>query len=382
MQTKRLYYIDWLRVLVILSLIPYHAAYTYLKNGFVYIKEPVFNLSALPFLIITVPLYDFFMTLLFFVSGIASFYSFQNRDSRRYIGERLKKLMLPLVLGTLFLCSFTGYIQALYEGFGEGFLNFLPQFFWLNVVRYKSYAHLWFLLYLFVFSVLCVPLFNHWKDRNRIDRIADFISRGHRLLLPVAAVILLEVALRPLFHAHQTLVFDWANDAVYLAVFICGYIYAADPRIQKKVTEYYKISIVFGLLSLAALYYVNIQTQIWLSDNTALTYLWALSRGVYECSAIIFLLNIGKKIPCLNKDGKAIRYLGRASFTYYIFHFLPVTFFTFLFIGLKIHIYIKFLMVIVLSYLTVFAIYEIWRRLTQQRLIKKGRALGTVKLDQ
>ncbi len=370
MQTKRLYYIDWLRVLVILSLIPYHAAFTYLKNGFVYIKDPVSNLSALPFLMITVPLYDFFMTLLFFVSGIASFYSFQNRDSRRYMGERLKKLMLPFLMGILFLCPLTGYIQALYEGFGDGFLNFLPQFFWFNVVKYKAYAHFWFLLYLFVFSMICTPIFNLWKDRNRIDRIAAFISRGHRLLLPVATVILLEIALRPHFHAHQTLVFDWANDAVYLAVFIFGYIYATDLRIQKKVTEYYKISILFGLLSLSVLYYVNIQTQMRLFDDTYLTYLWALARGVYECSAIIFLLNIGKKTTCLNEGGKAIRYLNRASFTYYIFHFLPVTFFTYLFIGLKIHIFIKFLMVIVLSYLMVFTIYEIWRRLTQRHSSK------------
>lgn len=74
--TKRLYYIDWLRVLVVLTLIPFHASLTYLRYGFVYIKEPVSGLAALPFLIIEVPLGDFFMTLMFFVSGVASFYSF------------------------------------------------------------------------------------------------------------------------------------------------------------------------------------------------------------------------------------------------------------------------------------------------------------------
>lgn len=372
MQTKRLYYIDWLRVWVILALIPYHAALTYIKNGFVYIKEPVSNLSALPFLIITVPLYDFFMTLLFFVSGIASFYSFQKRDSRRYISERLRKLMLPFLMGFLFLCPLAGYIQALYEGTESSFFDFLPQFFWYDVVKYKSYAHLWFLLYLFVFSILCVPIFNLWKDKKRIDCIAAFITKGNRLLIPVAVVILLELSLRPYFHAHQTLIFDWANDAVYLSVFICGYIYAADLRIQKKVTEYYMLSIIFGLLSLAALFYVNIERQMRLSDTIYLSYLWAISRGVYECSAIIFLLNIGKKRTYLNKESKVIGYLSRASFTYYICHYLPVTLFTFLFIGLKIHIFVKFLMVIVLSYITVFIIYEVLRRVKNIGLSSNG----------
>lgn len=55
METKRLYYIDWLRVLVILSLIPFHGALTYLRYGIVYIKEPVTGLSALPFLVVVVP---------------------------------------------------------------------------------------------------------------------------------------------------------------------------------------------------------------------------------------------------------------------------------------------------------------------------------------
>lgn len=50
----------WLRVLVILTLIPFHAALTYLRFGNVYIKASVTGLSALPFVIATVPLGDFF----------------------------------------------------------------------------------------------------------------------------------------------------------------------------------------------------------------------------------------------------------------------------------------------------------------------------------
>jgi hypothetical protein len=48
METKRLHYIDWLRVLVVLALIPFHASLTYLRYGVVYIKEPVSGLASLP----------------------------------------------------------------------------------------------------------------------------------------------------------------------------------------------------------------------------------------------------------------------------------------------------------------------------------------------
>jgi len=355
---KRLHYIDWLRVSVVLLLIPFHAALTYLRFGTVYIKAPVSGPDALPFLAVVVPFGDFVMTLLFFVSGVASFHSFKKRGGGMFVAERATKLMIPFLLGFLFLCPATAYMQALYEGFEGGFLSFIPQFFWYNIFHYHGYGHLWFLFYLFVFSMLCVPLFSRWqRDENRVGRIAGFLSRGHRLLLPIGAIVFLELCLRPFFYGDQTLIMDWANDAVYLSMLIFGYIFAADARIREKVREYFRPSIVFGLLSLAALFYVNIMWQVFYSSEIYLTPLWALAKGVYECSAIIFLLNLGS--VRFNKGGRVIEYLSKSSFTVYIFHFFPVTFFTLLFIGLQAPIFVKFLLVVVLSYITVFLIYVI-----------------------
>ena len=53
------------------------------------------------------------MTLLFFVSGIASFYSFKKRGVGDYVGERATKLMFPFLLGFLFLV----FLRKLPENF-------------------------------------------------------------------------------------------------------------------------------------------------------------------------------------------------------------------------------------------------------------------------
>jgi hypothetical protein len=261
----------------------------------------------------------------------------------------------------------TAYLQALYEGFEGGFLSFIPQFFLYKIFYYHGYGHLWFLLYLFVFSMLCLPLFNRWqRDESRIRRIGDFLSKGHRLLLPVGVIIVFELLLRPLFHPDAyVIIFDWANDAVYLSMFIFGYVFAADARIQERIKGYFTSSVVFGTLSLAVLFYVNIQSQVFYSNEAYLTPLWAFAKGVYECSAVIFLLNAGR--TCLNKGGRIIGYLSTASFKVYIFHFLPVTFFTLLFIRLNIQIFVKFLLVVVLSYAAVFLMYEFWSRVMRLR---------------
>lgn len=154
---------------------------------------------------------------------------------------------------------------------------------------------------------------------------------------------------------------DWANDTVYLSVFIFGYLFAADERIREKMKVYFKPSMIFAALSLAVLFYVNIMAQVYYSSEIYLLLLWVFFKGIYECSAIIFLINLGWKY--FNTENRFFNYLSGASFTVYIFHFLPVTFFTLLFNSLKIHNVVKFLMVNVLSYLFVFLVYEIWRRL-------------------
>lgn len=366
METKRLYYMDWLRVLVVLSVTPFHAALTYLRFGSVYIKAPVLGSAALPFLLVIVPFADFFMGLLFFVAGMASYYSFKKRGVGPYIRERVTKLLLPFLLGLFFLCPPTAYLKALYEGFEGGFLKFIPQFFWYKALHYQGYGHLWFLLYLYVFSMVCVPLFKRWKrDESRMKRIGDYLTQGHRLLFPMGAIVLFEILLRPFFHGAQTLVLDWASNVVYLSLFVFGYVFAAEERIQEKLRDYFKPSIVTGLLSLAVLFYVNIMWQVFGSDALHVGLLWVVTRGVYVCSAIIIFINIGANY--LNQGSKTLAYLSKASFAIYFFHFLPVTIFTLLLIDLPVHRFVNFLLVVVLSYAVLFLSYELWRRVVRKR---------------
>ena len=101
MKQERLYFVDWLRVLVILTLVPFHSALTYTDIGDIYIKSPIKGISVLPFLIVIAPLDNFFMTLLFFLSGIGTYYAIQYRNEREYRKERAKKLLIPFIFGTI-----------------------------------------------------------------------------------------------------------------------------------------------------------------------------------------------------------------------------------------------------------------------------------------
>lgn len=362
MEKERLYYIDWLRVLVVLSLIFYHSALTYTELGNIYIRTPLHDARGLPFLIIAAPLRSFFMTLLFFVSGVAAYYSLKYRGNHKFIGERIRKVLIPFLLGTLILCPIQAYFKALYNGFSGNLISFIPEFFSYKIAEYLGYSHLWFLLYLFVFSLLCLPLFTKWsRNEAELKRITQFLSEGNNIYIPILFIVAAEMLLRPFFPGLQTLIGDWANDVVYLSVFIFGFVFASDISLQERLRRLAKISkIIFCVL---AVVYIIIEYLIMLDESSfsSLKIFLDISKGLYECAAIIFLLWFGKKY--LNKKSAVLNYLNKASFTVYMIHFVPVSMFTYLFMGMEMNVYMKYLLVVLLSYIFVFIFYELFDKL-------------------
>ncbi len=366
MQKERLYYIDWLRVLVILSLVPFHAALTYTGLGDTYITTLITDLKVLPFLVISLPLGSFFMTLLFFISGMAAYYSFQSRGHKEFLTERVRKVLLPFLFGTIFLCPLQAYFKGLYDGFSGGFISFLPEFFSVKIVQYLGYAHLWFLLYLFVFTLLCLPLFKKWSiQKEKLEKLSVHLCKGNNIYYPITFIIFAEMILRPFSSGMQTLIMDWANDVVYLSMLIFGFVFASDNKIQERLERLKRTAgIIFLVLSI--LYIIIF--YLLLAEGIDLVALWVATKGIYECSAILYLLWFGKRY--FNKKSKVLNYINKASFTYYLYHFIPVSFFTYYFAYININVYFKYLLVVILSYLSIFIIYEVFIK-RYHGLIKK-----------
>ncbi|MFW6015149.1 MAG: acyltransferase family protein [bacterium] len=358
---KRLYYVDWLRVFVIMTLIPYHAALTYTGLGEIYIKKVIADVEVIPYILITMLLDNFFMTLLFFLAGISTYYALQHRNKNEYIRERLKKLLIPFILGTIFLCPLQAYSKALHEDFDGNFIQFIPEFFSAKIVDYLGYAHLWFILYLLVFSLLCYPLFSKWiNNKDKLIGIGNFISNKNKIYIPILWVIIIETLLRPFFPGMQTLILDWANDLVYISVYIFGFIYASNNKIKDRLDKMLRKSIVLVIICIIILFGMYCYWIIFKGQSIIVTFMWAFIKGVYESFMIIMLLGLGRKY--FNKKSKALKYLGKASFTYYVFHLLPVSYFTYLFVNSSKYEYRNYLLTVLFSYITIVILYEITQR--------------------
>jgi len=358
MEKSRQYWADWLRTSLVLSLVVYHASLTFTALGSTYIYRKIDSAMVLPFILLTAPLDSFFMAALFFVAGYASCFALKKRTPAQFVSERSTRLMLPVGLATALLIPVQVYFSYLHAGYHGNYFSFLLDYFPEGIFTH-GWGHLWFLFYLYVFSMLCLPLFSHWKEQpHRLERISAFLTKRVNFLIPLAFIALTDAILRPLFNTGKFIIWgDWANDVLYLSFFILGHVFSSDEKLQHKVFGWRVCALCIAIpciIVIIGLYYLDAteQFQPWWH-----TWLWSSLKGVYECATIVALS--GYFHAHLNQESQAIRYMGKASFSYYVWHYLPVTAMTYVVLQTSLHPYVQFLLIVIPSYAFLFLFYEV-----------------------
>jgi len=106
-QTKRLAYLDWLRVIAIAGVLFFHSAMAFTEEKW-HIKNS--QQSSILFEFITL-LHRFRMPLLFFISGTVSYFMLQRRSGGSFIAVRFRRLFIPLVFGMLVIVPPQVYME-------------------------------------------------------------------------------------------------------------------------------------------------------------------------------------------------------------------------------------------------------------------------------
>src|SRR5689334_23111100 len=123
---SRRYDLDWLRVLVILTVFVFHCGRFFDTDGW-HVKNPIRHQSVQ---IWTVFLACWMMPLIFTISGASTFYALSSRNSGRFIKDRALRLLVPLVVGIFTHVVFQVYLERVsFGGFRGSFLEFYPHYF-------------------------------------------------------------------------------------------------------------------------------------------------------------------------------------------------------------------------------------------------------------
>lgn len=354
----RAYYIDGIRIGVVLLLVPFHAAITFTVHGDVPIKYPQPDL-ALDILMWFLSLWN--MPILFLISGMSSYYSLQERTDQEYMRERRNKLLIPFLAGFLLMCPIISYFRALFIGSFDGnFLEFFPHFFDSAYPPGNlSWWHFWFLIYLYVFTLILRPVFVQMKKddlRARIIRLTTPFERGLWIYLLPIPFMITEMTLRPSFPGAQSLIWDWANFIFYFLLVFVGFVFEVNEKIIDNIhrIRLFSLTIAVILFSAAVVWSKTGEGgpsyRIYHAYNTLMIFAW-----------IFTILGYAKAL--FNMKNRLYPYLNQAAFPFYIFHYLPVTILAFLIAKENMNVGFKYLIMVAGTYLVTFALYEIMKRI-------------------
>jgi hypothetical protein len=321
---SRLVFADWVRILAFGLLVLYHAGMYYVTWDW-HIKSPHASAVLEPWMRLVSP---WRMDLLFLVSGVAtSFMLRRNGAGGALLGARAKRLLIPLAFGMLVIVPPQSYLEVLHKyGFAGDYADFMR----LYLTGYGGFCggrggclilptwnHLWFLPYLFAYTLLAWAMLRAWPELpDRLARALPGVLRGAWLfVLPIgllAASLALLIGRFPVTHA---LVDDWFAHAQYFAFFALGIVLARTPVIWQRMQQVRWLALAIGLSGWALL--VSGLLVLPESGSAARLLRMVVYSTVQWCGV---LAAFGFAHRHLNRDSALRRYLTDAVFPVYILH--------------------------------------------------------------
>ena len=349
--------LDWLRVLAILLLVPFHSALIFILDPHVvmYVKDGV-NSSFLNRFAGWI--HQFHMPLLFYVSGAATYFSLKKREGGQYIKERFLKLLIPAISGLMIIIPPITYIALIAKGnpvnFWQHFINFW-QFGNADLTGMDGKftpAHLWFLLFLFVFSLIGLLFFSMLKKDKSIEIFKRIIDKTGIPVIILVIFILLTSA------ASLNILGD-KNPIYYFLIFFCGYLFMIDDRFQHTIDKYAWLFLVTGI----SCEIIRQFSYSFVGNGTVVLILSNLNRWMW----LLCILGFGHR--SLRTNNRVLKYLSSASYPFYIFHLLLNTTVGFFIIKLPFGAGIKYSIIVILTILSTFLVYEFVKRIPVIRFL-------------
>jgi glucans biosynthesis protein C len=368
---ERRYDIDWLRVIAMMAVFVFHCTRFFDTEGW-HLKN--LEQSEVLFIAMRGLIWPWVMELFFLVSGVGSWYALQSMPSGRYLWNRVKRLLIPLyTAGFLILLPPQFYFEILTNAEYRGnFWGIMPRYFAgfetpgltsnaADLLPIPFSGHLWFLQYLFLISLMTLPLLFYLKSERgqhwitRFARLCDFRGGIFLFVIPLALVLL---GLRWHFGSQRS----WPDFLWYAIYFVIGYVIAADQRFTSAFRKHQWACMVLwlvgffagiGSLVLVLGYKIPPGHQPFSLMYVLFQIIWSISSW----SAVVFMLSIGARH--LNFNNKVLAYSTEAVLPFYLFHQTVILAVGLFVIHWEMGILPKFLIIAVISFPLILALYEL-----------------------
>jgi fucose 4-O-acetylase-like acetyltransferase len=299
--------VDWLRAAAVYLLLLFHSARPFDSEDW-HVKNAEQPLAA-DFL--TAGMSQWHMPLLFTLAGWSIVPSLERRGARGLLRERRDRVLVPFAFGVLALIPLCAYAEARHKGETDApFLEYLPSFF--SSLNQFTWMHLWFLIYLYVFTLIYLPGFRWAHAREwSVERVPAWAI--YAAIVPLAAV---QVGLRGRWPGYQNLYDDWANFSYYSLFFIAGFLLTCVPAIERAVHAERRRAAFIGIGALLTMA-VIVGSQVPDAGSPRWVALQALSAVAALC-IVVAILGYGAQL--LGTRERGLAYARGSAMPVYVLH--------------------------------------------------------------
>ncbi|MBF8961984.1 acyltransferase [Pontibacter sp. FD36] len=307
----RRYEFDWLRVLAFSLLIFYHTGMYFVSWDW-HVKNPVLSETLeVPMIFMS----QWRMSLIFLVSGVGVYFALGFRSAGTFAKDRLKRILLPLVIGMLLVVPPQVYFERAVQGTATDYFSFYPSVFEFEPYPEGNFSwhHLWYLTYIFCYSLLLLPLLVYLR---RVNTQVASIQNWVLLTVPAFWLSTGGILLNERFPATNALVDDWANHFLYITVFLIGFVLMKFPQLQEKVRKLRWFSLGLAASTLTILY-----TFYWFKDIDLNGIELSLYYALKQSNRWFWLMVIlGFAMQHLNVKHKFLAQANEMVYPFYILH--------------------------------------------------------------
>jgi glucans biosynthesis protein C len=349
MSSSRRYEMDWLRVFAILAVFIFHSCRFFDQMDW-HVKSATTYTSVQGWIMF---LNAWLMPLMFVISGASLFYAVGRGSAIQFIRDKVMRLFVPLLVGMFTHIAFCVYLERItYHQYSGSFLSFYPHYFeglyglggnfaWMGL-------HLWYLLLLFIFSVVFLPVFYLFKGyaRGLMNKLGNFLS-----MPGVIFILLLPVGLSAIFAPR---IFGAWPTSTYLLFLFYGFIFFSHDRLQAHIRQ---MRILYLALALIASITLVWQFGYILPPNGTRSRLY-FGLWFLVSSWCWILTFIGFALRYLATNGQFVKYANEAVLPFYIMHQTVLLCLGYLILSWQIPDLVKWLLIALSSFVLMSLLYE------------------------
>jgi glucan biosynthesis protein C len=371
---ERIHYLDWLKVLIVYGIVLFHVSLVF-SFGTWLVSNHERSLILTAFAGFTFP---WGIPAMFMIAGADAWFGLGSRAVSDFARKRFLRLLVPMVPGLLILSPLQRFVAShnpppSIDGLWPFYVAFFKEFHfeWTLQIVSKYWLHLWFLGYLFVISMVCLPAVLWLRGpagRRFTARLVRIANLPGGLLLSAAPLVLVQLALRSRFPAYQ----DWADVATYTLAFLWGAVLFSDRRFEVAIRRQIHWFLAGGVLAMLGIGVLALASPSQIANDprapAGMQAAYALVWSLFIWSWLHAVLYLG--LRWLNFPSRAQRYAQESVLPVYVISHPVILLVASFVVTWSLGVWPKFLLILVAAALLTLGIYEFGvRRWPATRLV-------------